>query len=384
MDWFHFQSSHDTGLLSEVGSGIFTELDRMFTKEVNMKSPLTLFLAGSLIAAPSVSAYTSAAAEDAFFWHYWRKVFLQPSPLPPGESEETDADFGVFFGNTSQWESFFAIGGVGNWVWGADWFTDKQMDPHFTPFSDEYESTTAARWILGYVSKNTFGLPWNFQVGSYLRLVSSPEFKGIDMYRNPNLVPYAQEDALRLSAGAFIQSKVDAKKFVSNFQWVPGEGGLTQPTFGLLDMSVRAYRTLIGPEAVWRTADSSSALQLGFNLRREDFGIEYSIKATNAYRQNVRKLDYSAWSDALTDGDLWSGVIDVTSPNLFGDKDEMHQKVFAGAWYGKEDGAGWQFGLSHYFSRTLHMDLSLAFNDWSQDPVVGRTESYKLLLSYYN
>lgn len=343
-----------------------------------------LFLSFLLVITTQSMAYTSAAAEDAFFWHYWKKVVLQPSPTPPGEKPEFDNDFGLFFGNTSQWESFFALGGVGNWLWGADWFTDKQMDPHFAPFSEDHEKVTAARWILGYVSKNTFGLPWRVQLGSYLRLISSPTFSGTDMLENPNLIPYTYENALRLSMGFFVQSKIDTRKFVSQLHWVPGIGGFAQPTYGLIDIGYRTYKTLIGPEAIWRTADSAAAFQLGLQIQREDFGFSYTIKAQNSYRQYFRKLDYSAWSEALSNASQWNGIVEISTPALLGAEDEMHQKIKLGAWYGSKDGGGWMIGISHYFTSTLHMDISLAKNDWNQDPVVGRTDSYKFLLSYYN
>ena len=334
-------------------------------------------------------AYTSAEAEDAFFWHYAHMVFQEPSPVPPGDSAISGegTDFGLFFVNTNKWDSFWAMGGVGPFVWGADWFTDKQIEPHYTPFSQDYESTGSARWIFAYNSVQTFGLPWNFQAGTHMRLGTAHYVTGAQMREHPELLEYTKSPKMQLSLGFWGMSKFETKNFESNLQWVPGVAGWKQPAMGALDMGVRIRKFLAGPTTAWRTIDSASAFTPGFQVKQSIFDGYYSIKVIDVYRQKTRILDYTAWANALGDAKAYSINMDLQTPIIFpldGSSDGAGLRLNGGYWNSQQDGYGWKAGMSWYFIKELHMDLGLAYNDWSQDPVVGRTGGYKFTLSYYN
>jgi hypothetical protein len=341
----------------------------------------------SLLAPVTSWSYTGPEAEDAFFWFNWHKVFQEPSPVPPSENSGYGGDFGLFFANTNKWESFWAMGGVGNWVWGADWFTDKQMDPHYKPFSEDHEVSNSARMTLAYINNQTFGLPWNLQLGTYARLANGQYVTGTQVIENPDYAAYQNEPKMQASLGLFFLSSVETKKFVGNLQWVPGIGSLVQPSMGAVDLGLRTYNFLVGPTAVWRTAEKASAFQVGGSVKRSILGGMYAVKVQNSYRQNIKELDYGKWSEALGDSKLWSLMLEGETPKFYkfsGLGEGSGICLNYSFWRSQQDGTGWRLGLSNYFTRELHMDLTMAYNDWTQDPAVGKTGGYKFLLSYYN
>lgn len=339
-----------------------------------MKSRSVTLIVLLLFSLPAlVPAYTSGQAEDAFFWHYWHKVFLEPDPTPPGDSVSQGLpDFGLFFVNTSKFQTFWAVAGVNHVVWGADWFKDKIKDGDIM----------SARMVLAGVWKNAFGIPLSFQVGGYGKWMNGHYFPAKDLEKNPALMDYTGQPRMRIVMGGFYQTNFDAKRIVGDLQWIPGVGSLAQPGTGAVNLGARALNMILGPSALWRTTDTASGFQLGLSTKRNDIGFIYSLKILNSYRQAGKKLDYAKWSSALGDSELWSLVLEGQTPCVRTKAGKMG--LLYGYWTSKQDGAGWRLGLTSYFSRTLHMDLSLAYNEWTQDPVVGKTDNYKLVLSYYN
>lgn len=112
--------------------------------------------------------------------------------------------------------------------------------------------------------------------------------------------------------------------------------------------------------ARWVTTDSAAVLQSGFKLARQDLGIKYELFVQNSYKQSVKKLNYKQWRSTLTNLELWSFMLNLTSPDIDAGLD--HINLLFSFWTSSVDGTGGRIGLSHYFNSFLHADLIFAYD----------------------